>query len=311
MKKENTKYNREFETIDTEQKAYVLGYFFGDGCIHKRKSKNKNCNIYSCSIISGDFDIINKIKSNFNFFNVLSTKKKYKTLFNANSYFYNDLVKNGVFPQKSTTNKNLLKMPNIPEELIPHFIRGLYDSDGGYYIYGSLLETFFCSTSKTLIIEVQNWFSKNNIFLNLNMRDNRKTPIYYLRSKSNKTCRKFYELIHKNSTIFMDRKRNVFKKANLDEGFIKRSNYFANKKSTQNQKERLNRDYKLVIEKFKDIEEIENPSVCCNYHTIESGKSYKKGIVRPLFLCLNCGKKSVLNKVLLKQDELTGNPLEF
>lgn len=94
----------------------------------------------------------------------------------------------------------------------------------------------------------------------------------------------------------------------MSEVSIKKSNYNSKIKGNTNQYDRLVKDYKRVLEKYKEIKKIENPSVCCNYHTIESGKSYKKQMVRPLFLCLNCGKRSVFNRVLLKQDELTGTP---
>jgi len=302
----NIKYNREFQFIDTEQKAYFLGYFYGDGCVHQRLVKNSK--VYSSSITSLDWDIIYKLKEIFPFFNVLDTKSKYKTLVSSNPELFNDLMFNGVFPKKSTENKNSLKIPKLDKNLIKHFIRGLYDSDGGYYLYGTLLETFFCSTSLPFVLEIQKWFLDKNIRVNLHINNNRKTTIYYLRSKSNKTAIEFYKLIYEDASIFMDRKKEVFIKMNPKKGFLKTSEFFSIKKGTDAQLERLQRDYKNVILEYKNKKIIENPSVCCNYHTVVSGKSYKKNSIRDLYLCLNCGKKSVFNKVLLKQDELLETP---
>lgn len=302
----NPKYNREFQHIDTQEKAYLLGYFYGDGCIHKRVQKKVT--VYSSSITSLDWEIIFKFKENFKFFNVLTTKSKYKTLVCSNPEFYEDLKSHGIVERKSTKNKDLLKIPKIDEELVKHFIRGLYDSDGGYYLYGSLLETFFCSTSKIFITEVLDWFESNGIKLNLNSRVNRQTPIYFIRSKSNVTATKFYELIYKDATIFMERKKNVFLGLDSRVGELKNSENHAKTKGNDNQLKRLYTDYKNVVDKYKNIVKVDFPSVCCDYHTVVSGKSYKKNIVRDLFLCLKCGKKSVYNKVLLKQDELLETP---
>jgi Asp-tRNA(Asn)/Glu-tRNA(Gln) amidotransferase C subunit len=303
-------YKSEFSTINTEEKAYVLGYIYGDGCLYQQKSKRKNVSIqYRTTILSKDEEIIDKIKNCFNFFNKTVTKNKYYTLTAYNKELFDDLKKAGVYEKKSKENRNFLKIPKISEKLIPHFIRGLYDSDGGFYLYDTLIETFFCSTSLPFMLEIKNWFIKNNI--NVNFREVKKEgflDMYWIRTKSNTSAKKFYDLIYKDSNIFMDRKMKVFLEGDMSEVSVKKSNYNSKIKSNNNQYNRLVRDYKKVLEKYKEIKEVENPSVCCNYHTIESGKSYKKQMVRPLFLCLNCGKRSVFNRVLLKQDELTGTP---
>lgn len=297
------KYNREFKTIDTEEKAYILGYFYGDGCITqcKQKRRNKIYIKYLCSILSKDKEIVDKIKNIYKFFNVCISKGIYYTLYVSGKDIYDDLSNNGVYQRKSSMNKDLLKIPKIENHLIPHFIRGLYDSDGGFYLYDTLVETFFCSTSLPFISEIKEWLSTNNIETHLTMRNRKESQLfYYIRSKSNHAAKSFFDLIYKDANIFMQRKRQVFTQGIMIDPTLKKSKYYSAIPGNTNQLLRLQKDYKNVVEKYKQIEKVEFPSVCCNYHTIQSGKSYKKGIIRPLFLCLKCGKRSVLNRADLK-----------
>jgi len=287
------KYNNEFKIINTEEKSYFLGYLFGDGCLSI--SKNKKSFNYCVSMTSKDRDIIDKILLSFPFFNLCKDRQYFK-IYSYNKELFKDLENLGILKNKSTKNKDLLKIPKIDNTLIKHFIRGLYDSDGGFYLYNTLLETFFCSTSFHFINEVREWLLKNDIKTNLNKRKTKNSYIYYIRSKSNKAANKFYKLIYLNSKIYMDRKMETFLKASMISSDIKKSNYNINKKGTEKQLEKLNKDYKNIIFKFSKIQKIENPSLCCNYHTIESGKSHKKGTIRPLYLCLKCGKRSVYNR---------------
>lgn len=304
MKRE-TDYKREFLTIDTEEKAYFLGYFYGDGCLHSRKQYDKL--IYQSSVLSKDKEIILKFRSIFKFFGIYESKG-YHTICSYSPELYFDLASHGLYERKSFENKDKLVIPDIKDELIGHFIRGFYDADGGYYLYDSLIETFCCGSSLSLLTSIQEWFYSKGVILNIGKKKNKE--FYHLRSKSNKTFKVFYELVYKNASIYLHRKFAKIKKADLTIGPLKTSNDFLRNKSTKKQKERLKRDYKKVIELVKDLKEIKNPSICCGYHTVKSGKSYKKNTKRPLYLCLKCGKRSVYNKVS-KQDELTGTSLEF
>lgn len=289
------KYNREFEHIDTQEKAYVLGYFYGDGCNYKGRSGNYSC--YCSKIISRDLDIVLKIKQAFPFFyyreSIHHTKPLYE-ISKSSKLLYEDLLKWNVYPRKSTDNREHLKIPNIDTKLIPHFIRGLYDSDGGFYLYGTLLESFFCSTSETLTLELKSWFKQKGVKVNLSIkRREGYIDLYWLRSKSSDYNKILTKLLYQDATIFLDRKKFKIDQADFNKQDVKNSRNHAKIKGTDAQKQRLLKDYRLVIEKHENIKDILKPSVCCQYHTVQSGKSYKKNCVRPLNLCLKCGKKSV------------------
>lgn len=129
-----------FETIDTEEKAYILGLFASDGNISKSTTNIKLELKYT------DVDILEKIKKAMNYnFNLIHYY--YKSHFSnsdkiydnhlirlniTNKYIYNDIQKYGLTPNKSKTlNVNL---DLIPRELFHHFLRGMWDGDGSIAI---------------------------------------------------------------------------------------------------------------------------------------------------------------------------------
>lgn len=128
-----------FDSIDTEEKAYWLGFIFADGCVYKsHSSTTKDGYRYGFTIGLKEEDYNHLIK--FNKF-MQSTYNKVcikNTKFNKlccywqviNKHLFDILNSYGCTPRKSLT----LKFPdeNIfkSKDLIRHFIRGYFDGDG-------------------------------------------------------------------------------------------------------------------------------------------------------------------------------------
>ena len=122
-----------FDNIDTEENAYILGFFYADGT---------NCELNDSLIgisftqLEQDVDILEKIKSamdaDYNFYKCIQpTNDKVKYKFSINSQKLSKrLSELGAPPRKSL----ILKFPNKDifksEDLIRHFIRGYFDGDG-------------------------------------------------------------------------------------------------------------------------------------------------------------------------------------
>lgn len=119
-----------FDTIDTQEKAYILGFIYADGSV----SKNFKC--LSIAILESDRSLLDSMqlvmgssykitskKSSGGYSNsslsVLSISRKYvcKSLYNL-----------GVIPNKS--NSLNVHYPQLSPELDSHFIRGYLDGDG-------------------------------------------------------------------------------------------------------------------------------------------------------------------------------------
>lgn len=124
-----------FETIDNQEKAYVLGFLYADGNLHKNK------NNFSIELSEKDIKILKKIKSvlqsNHKLFKHIQYNKKYKKYYIGyrltvcNVKMCNDLLKIGVVSNKSLN----IKFPDIKINLLCHFIRGYFDGDGSIYHY--------------------------------------------------------------------------------------------------------------------------------------------------------------------------------
>lgn len=120
-----------FKYIDSEQKAYILGFILADGCIMNKYQVGIKIN-------DKDIDILIKIKMQMGSKHVISRKSRYdkrtKKYYNSATFVFgskeiiNDLNKLGIKPRKST--KEDINLDLIPEELQCHFWRGVIDGDG-------------------------------------------------------------------------------------------------------------------------------------------------------------------------------------
>jgi intein-encoded DNA endonuclease-like protein len=138
LKKCNENY---FENLDTPNKAYFLGFIYADGCIldHKHRQEQLVINLQSQDkYILDAFSKELEFEGSLHFYEGSKiAKTPYKDRFIKRGDLYRltissdklckDLRNWGVTPRKSLT----CKFPhNIPNELIPHFIRGIFDGDG-------------------------------------------------------------------------------------------------------------------------------------------------------------------------------------
>lgn len=124
-----------FDKIDNQDKAYILGFLYADGCNYKPKQT------VSMSLQEEDFDILEKIRvcmgnehpleyidySNKHDFGY-TYKNQYRMLI-FSKHMCDSLDNIGMTPNKSFT----LEFPRIDKELYRHFIRGYFDGDGSVY----------------------------------------------------------------------------------------------------------------------------------------------------------------------------------
>lgn len=101
-----------FEVIDTEEKAYWLGFIYADGCV----SKTSNQDRFEIKLKRTDLDHVEKLKKSLQSehkicFGVTDNefgKCEYCSLNIVNQKLVDDLVSKGVFYNKS----NILEPPN-------------------------------------------------------------------------------------------------------------------------------------------------------------------------------------------------------
>jgi intein-encoded DNA endonuclease-like protein len=128
-----------FDIIDSEDKAYWLGFLFADGYIRERKNgdsleiKLSQLDIEHLELLKKCMDSTHNIK-----LGISKTKnkkgKEYTSHMATLSMYSNRLVesikKQGFHSRKTFT----IEKPNLKEEYYRHFIRGFFDGDGCCYI---------------------------------------------------------------------------------------------------------------------------------------------------------------------------------
>jgi len=207
-----------FEKIDSNEKAYWLGLLFADGYVRKRKQfngKHKQGGIVGISLKNGDEYLLEKLIIDLGSTYKLTKQIKdeflsYKLEVNS-SKMVDDLIDLGCVPNKSLK----LLPPILTDEFISHFIRGYFDGDGSVYISD---EKHWRNNKISPVIHFR--FIGTRAFLNvLDEKVNlscrivqaKGSKVYELSYKRNKKAKLFYNYLYKDATIFLERKKDIFK----------------------------------------------------------------------------------------------------
>lgn len=205
-----------FEKIDTEEKAYWLGFMFADGYIIDNSNRYGEDG-FGLSLAEDSLDSLLDFKRSIRASNPinkdLSGNKKnpnkqvmYKIEMRSQKTV-NDLIDKGCFKNKTA----ILEPPiGVPDNLIHHFIRGFYDGDGSiiksnkknssYIFYG----VNFTST-KDIVEWISSFFSFGTI-----VKEDRREFIWYFKTNSNQQSIKLLNFLYKDATIYMKRKHDRY-----------------------------------------------------------------------------------------------------
>ncbi len=192
-----------FKNINTEEKAYFLGFLFADGSITYNGHRNKNQNCYSLKWKSIDKEILvlfkKAIKSGHKIREVNdqsgfpSNKKKYEIQVSC-SELCRDLMKLGVVERKF----NKIRIPlSLNSKLIKHFIRGYFDGDGCRYLQNSnYLRAEFYSCSKRFLTDILKYYPQGKIKTRIKGRKNILYHLTYNGTKAEKLLKELYKFAH-------------------------------------------------------------------------------------------------------------------
>lgn len=201
-----------FEVVDTEDKAYWLGFIYADGYVAFPKVGSNKLGI---SISVKDEHHLAKFKKS-----IQATHKirRYKanTCYNSQDYVRIELCGNkivedigrlGVVKSKTT----LLNFPTeqqVPISLLRHFIRGYLDGDGSVMINkkGYLVVSFV--GTREFLEGLAEIFQVQHLKLSQRHKD-RDVNNYELRITGRKAI-SICEWMYKDSTVFLERKFNKY-----------------------------------------------------------------------------------------------------
>ena len=190
-----------FDKIDTEEKAYWLGFLYADGNISSEGYR------LEVNLSVKDLNHLLKFKKFLKLETDLLVDETKCRLAVRNKTIWNNLNQKGCIPCKSLK----LKFPSISIfeslDLVRHFIRGYFDGDGSIGIYRKE-EISFISTNEFLI-ELEKYLGIKGYIRNKTSK-NWPNKAFELKYSSLK-ARKIANLIYKDATIYLQRKYNVYK----------------------------------------------------------------------------------------------------
>lgn len=195
-----------FEKIDSEEKAYWLGFIMADGCCFKNK--------LSIGLKGEDKPHLEKFKLFINSPNKISA---YNVLLNSKTFsvcsftvtskeLVEDLLLYGVTEKKSNTLNPALE--NIPEIFLKDFWRGVIDGDGSIFLCpkNNSLTVSLVGT-KEVCVKFLTYFKRKNI--NYYEKIDNKTKMV---SISGKQGLEALSKLYNNSVIHLERKYNKYLK---------------------------------------------------------------------------------------------------
>jgi len=196
-----------FESIDTEDKAYFLGFIVADGSV------NSISNVIQ--ITQREPDILYEFKRYIKYEGDL-IKSKNRDVFDikiSSSKMKSDLLKLGISSNKTMS----VNYPSIPENLQSHFMRGVFDGDGCVSIHHDKRDNSdrgqvnICSGSFEFIKEyVDNMVRYCGVKKN-NIRQPKGT-YYVIDWGGLSDVESFYEFLYKDANIFLKRKKETYDK---------------------------------------------------------------------------------------------------
>lgn len=200
-----------FKIIDTEDKAYLLGFILADGCIQKKYGVNTISFHNSIEDISAIELFKNKVAfGNKLCFRKNNGKKDTVSIKGSSSIIIEDLSKFNILPNKTYDFNFEFPFEKIPNNLLRHFIRGFFDGDGTF----TQNRFEFITTSLKFANQIINIICLQ-LDVDYRIRE-RKTKnvieyMFYFKSKkiSEKSIyiKKLYDWLYKDSKYFFRKKK--------------------------------------------------------------------------------------------------------
>lgn len=192
-------YSNIFKKINTEEKAYWLGFLYADGYV------SLNTNHIELTLATRDNQHVKQFGKFINFKGAIQSNDIRTRISFRNKEMHDDLIKLGCVPKKSMK----LSFPNynqVPQSLMKHFVRGYIDGDGyiGIHCHGFGRVSITCGSKKFILglINEMNWKTKPI------RKDKRSNALncewggYYVYD--------MLKSLYKDASVYLDRKHQKF-----------------------------------------------------------------------------------------------------
>lgn len=205
-----------FDEIDTEEKAYWLGFLYADGCIIN------HCNnlVLSLALSEKDYNHLVLFQCFLETDKPIHTysgnhNNKYCRLVITDRHLCNELIEKGCF-QRKTGKVTFPKF--LPNELIRHFIRGYVDGNGciTYHMCGKNKNRFAFAikidSTKEMLYEFNKFLPVKNKkdIPTLGKRRKNEVNDYSLEFGGNKQTLNILNYLYNDSNIYLQRKYDKY-----------------------------------------------------------------------------------------------------
>lgn len=198
-----------FDNIDSEKKAYFLGFIITDGCIHQAKGRQS---ILAMTVQNRDRYILEAFKNEIHSYKmVTSDGRGCYGLQIFSKGIVDGLKQYGLHERKSLS---CIFPNNIPLDLYPHLIRGIFDGDGSasYYIRPNrrshVKAVRFCKGNRKFLEDlVEFLYFECNIIQPTIYQE--KDNLWSIRYASNDSILKLINYMYSDAHIYLHRKKDI------------------------------------------------------------------------------------------------------
>ena len=197
-----------FNDICTEVQAYWLGFIAADGCI--------SGNALKVTLSDADASHLERLRETLSSNHPIAIKRQSgfggnfmaATLYITSPTIVQALASHGLGERKTHTHL----MPDLDPLLLPHYLRGYVDGDGGFYVSRSAYKApniQFSVTANPGFLTAFQIILIDECGLNATKFDKRnaETEVYTLRYGGRRQVKKVFDYLYNHSTVCLPRKR--------------------------------------------------------------------------------------------------------
>ena len=200
-----------FRTIDTADKAYLLGFIATDGCINKntlaivlkatdRPFLERITSVLDCNVPVREYECRPSLPGD------KSRTKTYRsaTLFITSQQIVRDLLAHGIGPRKTHT----VEFWSGPDNLMPHYARGCLDGDGCIHFSKRDKQWIITFVGNPMMADGFAAFLKKRIGVSLrNRQDKGKYVVFYCCRVADTHA--IAQFLYAGATLFLPRKKKL------------------------------------------------------------------------------------------------------
>lgn len=215
----NSVYHEFFDRIDTEHKAYFLGFLIADGTLSNNKRANGRIGFlvqegdkYVLEVLKKDISSTNSIYIRCNLQGAKCRKPQASFRWTSQHMLNTLITEYNIVPNKTLNTNFTFPLNKIPTVFLGAFVRGFIDGDGSFESHLGAFTPSIVGTSVNWLKQIGDIVTEITGLTYTIYTAQGKTCTYYtLRWSANRDAKfnkvlKLYDFLYKDATIYLKRK---------------------------------------------------------------------------------------------------------